>query len=125
MNENDLSFIPLPISYSYTILAPNVVKDQPDPKIATKGILETIALETELYRLGNTKACEIYSKNSLSSHSFLLSPSQSYTQRHWKIQHTFTDSISFQPCVWVFVVVVVCSILILYLWCRVSWDNSQ
>ena len=60
------------LSYSYTILAPNVVKNQADPKIATKDILETIALEPELYRLGNTKAC-LSSKNSL---AFSLSPTR-------------------------------------------------
>ena len=42
---------------SYTILAPAVSKRESDPKKSAQGILETIQLDTELYRIGNTKAC--------------------------------------------------------------------
>lgn len=45
------------IVISYTILAPAVSKRESDPKKSAQGILETIQLETELYRIGNTKAC--------------------------------------------------------------------
>lgn len=42
---------------SYTILAPAVSKKESDPKKSSQGVLETIQLDPELYRLGNTKAC--------------------------------------------------------------------
>lgn len=43
--------------FSYAILAPAVAKKEEDPQKASKGILEVIALESELFRLGATKAC--------------------------------------------------------------------
>ncbi len=42
---------------SYTILAAAVSKSESDPKKASAGILSTIQLDNELYRLGHNKAC--------------------------------------------------------------------
>ncbi|XP_059351924.1 myosin heavy chain, muscle-like isoform X14 [Daphnia carinata] len=41
--------------HRYTILAPAVAKREPDPKKSSAGVLETIQLDTELYRLGHNK----------------------------------------------------------------------
>lgn len=44
--------------FSYKILAPKVMEEQKDPKKAAGACLESIPLDEELYRLGNTKACD-------------------------------------------------------------------
>jgi len=41
--------------HRYTILAPAIAKKEADPKKACAGVLEKIQLDTDLYRLGNTK----------------------------------------------------------------------
>merc|ERR1712127_690598 len=43
--------------HRYTILAPAISKATDDPKKSCQGVLEKVQLDTELYRLGNTKAC--------------------------------------------------------------------
>jgi len=41
--------------HRYTILAPAIAKKEADPKKACAGVLEKVQLDTDLYRLGNTK----------------------------------------------------------------------
>ena len=41
---------------SYMILAPNEMKAEPDERKSAKVCLETIQLDSELYRIGHTKA---------------------------------------------------------------------
>lgn len=43
---------------SYKILAPKAMDEEKDPKKACGKCLESIPLDEELYRLGNTKACD-------------------------------------------------------------------
>ena len=52
----------LPPDCSYTILAPAIAKKEADPKKACAGVLEKVQLDTDLYRLGNTKACDLKKK---------------------------------------------------------------
>lgn len=44
-------------THSYKILAPKAVDAAKDPKSAAAAVLDEVALDNELYRLGNTKAC--------------------------------------------------------------------
>jgi len=41
---------------SYAILCPAIARTSEDPKKATSGILEKVALDAEFYKLGHTKA---------------------------------------------------------------------
>jgi myosin heavy subunit len=41
--------------HRYSILAPNVVKSNSDPKLATSRLLEEVKLDSDLYRIGLTK----------------------------------------------------------------------
>lgn len=52
-----LQLIVWPDCISYTILAPAIAKKEEDPKKGCQGVLEAVQLDTELYRLGSTKAC--------------------------------------------------------------------
>lgn len=58
--------------YSYKILAPKIMEEQKDPKKACGACLESIPLDEELYRLGNTKACEDVSLDQKKTYGFFL-----------------------------------------------------
>lgn len=45
------------ITFSYKILNPAAVSKQSDPKKCAEVILDSSGLDSELYRLGHTKAC--------------------------------------------------------------------
>lgn len=46
--------------YSYKILAPKAIEENKDLKKATGAVLEIVELDPESYRLGHTKACNVY-----------------------------------------------------------------
>lgn len=55
---------------SYKILAPKAMDEEKDPKKACGKCLESIPLDEELYRLGNTKACDDIYQNKKKYYGF-------------------------------------------------------
>jgi len=56
---NELIFIFNAIS-SYKILAPAIMDAEPNPKIATQKCLENTTLDPDFFRIGHTKARNIF-----------------------------------------------------------------
>lgn len=46
---------------SYKILAPSIMDEEPNPKIATQKCLESTTLDPDFYRIGHTKARQSFS----------------------------------------------------------------